>query len=81
LPQVFQGEGVAYTRDGSSLLLTSEGEDAPVHRVPAADLGAPDQDAGAPSSGSPVLGRAPWAAGAALVVLGFLVASRRRRHR
>jgi hypothetical protein len=41
LPPTFQGEGVAYTRDGSALLLTSEGQGAPVHRVPAADLGGP----------------------------------------
>jgi hypothetical protein len=38
LPPTFQGEAVAYTRDGGSLLVTSEGESAPVHRVAAGDL-------------------------------------------
>ena len=33
LPPTPQGEGLAYTRDGSAVLTTSEGEDAPVHRL------------------------------------------------
>lgn len=33
LPAVHQGEAIAYTRDGRSLLTTSEGANAPVHRL------------------------------------------------
>lgn len=36
LPPTPQGEGLAYTRDSTALLTTSEGEAAPVHRVPSA---------------------------------------------
>jgi hypothetical protein len=51
LPSTFQGEGVAYTRDGTALLLTTEGEPAPVHRVPAADLGDGPPAAAGPGEG------------------------------
>lgn len=34
LPAVEQGEAIAYTRDGRSLVVTSEGRNAPVHRLP-----------------------------------------------
>ena len=33
LPETFQGEGLAYTADGSALLTSTEGERAPVHRL------------------------------------------------
>ena len=33
LPETRQGEGLAYTADGRALLLSTEGETAPVHRV------------------------------------------------
>lgn len=36
LPPTAQGEGLAYTRDSTALLTTSEGEATPVHRVPSA---------------------------------------------
>ena len=36
LPETRQGEGLAYTADGSALLVSTEGESAPVHRVPSA---------------------------------------------
>ena len=79
LPPTFQGEGVAYSRDGSAVLLTTEGEGAPVHRVPSALQPAAD------GSVEPVAddrdGRRAWllggAAGAALLLLGVL--ARRRR--
>lgn len=68
LPATFQGEGVAYTRDGTSLLLTTEGERAPVHRLPSA------LRAGEDGSLEPVDGDglpAGWllAAGAAVLLL------------
>jgi hypothetical protein len=65
LPPTMQGEGVAYTRDGSSLLLTSEGESAPVHRVPAAELESPDGAALAASAGTDRRGSGRLAARAA----------------
>ena len=33
LPETFQGEGLAYTSDGTALLTSTEGERAPVHRL------------------------------------------------
>jgi len=33
LPQTQQGEGITYSPDGSALLVSSEGEDAPVYRL------------------------------------------------
>ena len=33
LPETFQGEGLAYTTDGTALLTSTEGERAPVHRL------------------------------------------------
>jgi hypothetical protein len=89
LPSTFQGEGVAYTRDGTALLLTTEGEPAPVHRVPAADLGdgppaaaGPGQGPAAEEPGGRV--RTVVLAGGgvlALLVLAAAVRSRRRRPR
>lgn len=40
LPDTRQGEGLAYSSDGQSLLTSSEGVGSPVHRVPAAATGA-----------------------------------------
>ena len=56
LPPTDQGEGLAYTADGTAVLVSSEGVGAPVHRLvrdpvlaaqdePAADEAAPDQAA------------------------------------
>jgi hypothetical protein len=42
LPRTMQGEGLAYTRDGSGVLLTTEGPDAPVHRLPRTTAAAPE---------------------------------------
>ena len=87
LPQAFQGEGVAYTRDGSALLITTEGEAAPVHRVPAADLGggspgAASGEPGADEGGGSTRALVLAAAGLlALLVLAAGVRARRRRHR
>lgn len=41
LPATRQGEGLAYAPDGRSVLTSSEGVGAPVHRVPVGDLSAP----------------------------------------
>jgi hypothetical protein len=49
LPATPQGEGLAYTLDGSAVLVTSEGASAPVHRVPVA---APKPAAGDPTGAS-----------------------------
>jgi hypothetical protein len=90
LPPTFQGEGLAYTRDGSAVLLTSEGESAPVHRVPVADLGERDPATGGTASAPVPAERPVWlrppvlaAAGGALllVVLAGRVRRRRRRPR
>jgi hypothetical protein len=77
LPPTVQGEGVAYTRDGASLLLTSEGQGAPVHRVPSSLRAAQDgtvepvQDAGTPRT---------WLlAGAAALLLALVGLVRRSR--
>jgi hypothetical protein len=43
LPETRQGEGLAYAPDGSAVLVSSEGEGAPVHRLTA------QQEASAPS--------------------------------
>jgi hypothetical protein len=97
LPATVQGEGLAYTRDGTALLTSSEGVGAPVHRVPSPLLaGAASATAGpspavptvvappaASASPSRHLGRALIAA--AVVVLGAVALSvlrrRRRSHR
>ena len=79
LPPTTQGEGLAYTRDGAALLTTTEGEGAPVHRVPS----------GLSEQGPPLAERrdrqwlAVGAAGAlaALAVVWSVLRRRRRRHR
>ena len=80
LPPVFQGEALGYTRDGTALLTTSEGEAAPVHRVPSA---LPRE---APRGGLPVVSdRATLpvlvAVSAAVLLLGLLLVRARRRPR
>jgi hypothetical protein len=88
LPPTPQGEGVAYTRDGSAVLTTSEGEDTPVYRLPrtvaavdpaAASQTAPPADRlGRPDAGSPYVVVAVGG-----VIVGAVVAwlLTRRRHR
>ena len=90
LPPTSQGEGVAYSRDGRSILTSTEGDGAPVHRLVArSPAPGPAQPPGvAPPPGSaPVepgerlpdrIPAAAYAAGAA-GGLAVLVAIRRRR--
>lgn len=45
LPQQDQGEGIAHTRDGSAVMISSEGEHSPVWRVPLSEShGGPSAD-------------------------------------
>ena len=76
LPATRQGEGLAYSRDGGSLLTSTEGRNSPVHRL--------TRSLEAADVGSPTVGRDLWrplvAAGAiALLVAGAAVRGRRRR--
>jgi hypothetical protein len=73
LPPTVQGEGLAYSLDGRSLLTSSEGEGAPVHRVPAGTF--PSD----PPDGRP--GRTPVLVGAAVLVVLVLVREAVRRRR
>lgn len=80
LPPVFQGEALGYTRDGTALLTTSEGESAPVHRVPSALPREP------PRGALPVVSERATlpvvvAAIAAVLLLGLLLVRVRRRPR
>ena len=77
LPPTRQGEGVAYTADSAAVLLSTEGEGSPVHRV--ARAAAPVEEAARRVQAAP---RWPYVAGgvalaALLVVRG---AVRRRRY-
>ena len=54
LPATEQGEAVTWTRDGTALLTSSEGERAPVHRVPVGPAAA----AAGPTPTSPATGPA-----------------------
>lgn len=91
LPATMQGEGLAYTRDGSAVLTTSEGVGAPVHRLPRtvepdgpaalpdAPAAAPNAERGDGSAGAPpyvVVGVGGLLAGAAAA---WLLSRRRRR--
>ena len=91
LPPVEQGEGLAYATDSASLLTSSEGQGAPVHRIPTAAVqtGGRDQTAApettAPGTNGPAAttpdevaaSRLPLVAGAAgLVLLAVLVLRR-----
>jgi hypothetical protein len=85
LPPTVQGEGLAYTSDGTAVLLTSEGAGAPVHRVPvsAADA-APPEPPGTVVGPPFVEDRAvPWSVLALAGALGLgvlvVVAARRAR--
>ena len=84
LPPTQQGEGLAWTRDGTAVLTTTEGRSAPVHRVP---IAVGEQVEG-PFTGPPLTPAdpgIPWVLVAAtaggLLVVGLLLrrASRRRR--
>lgn len=80
LPPTFQGEAVAYTRDSAHLLVTTEGRDAPVHRVPSALT--PGDEPGAPAlppEDDGLLRRAVVVAAASVVLVGAFVATTRSR--
>lgn len=66
LPSTRQGEGLGYSRDGRSLLTSSEGQGAPVHRIPAR-TGQPTAPSAAapPSTAAPPSADRPAAAGPA----------------
>lgn len=82
LPPTVQGEGLTYTRDGTALLTTTEGQNAPVHRVPSAlpEQAPPDEGplGGLPGSRGVLV---PAAAASAVLLLVVLVLERRRRRR
>jgi hypothetical protein len=75
LPRALQGEAVAYTRDSSALLLTGEGESAPVHSVPAAGL----RPKAAAETSDRAVSEPLWPLAAGAVLLLLLVAARTRR--
>lgn len=92
LPETQQGEAIAYTRDGRSLVTTSEGVGAPVHvvrgdRQTGADLLAPRPEAavtqGDDTSDAPSrrLPPALLGAAAAVLVMGLGVRALRGRRR
>ena len=81
LPASQQGEGIAYGRDGRSLLTSSEGEAAPVHELRrTAASAAPPPEAALPEPAEPAAPgwRAPLAA-AGVALLGALVVTGLRR--
>jgi hypothetical protein len=83
LPQTVQGEGLAYTRDGTALITTTEGERAPVHRVPSG-LSARDAaraTAPGPADAVPRAWRTGGVVAAAAVLLATALLLRRRRSR
>ncbi len=84
LPATRQGEGLAYTEDSRAVLVSSEGEGAPVHRVVPARAGPAD-----PAEEPPPVdrvadpSRVPYVVGGGLLVAFLLLlrgAVRRRRY-
>ena len=86
LPDTRQGEGLTYAPDSASVLVSTEGEGAPVHRVPSAPL-EPQAEAAPVEPVEPGAERSsPWplvvGGGALLAVLLVVRGSvRRRRYR
>lgn len=84
LPVTRQGEGLAYSRDGRAVLLSSEGQDAPVHRLTAPEPrneGDASDDLGVPTPAATDTERPPWAvvlAGAVAVGIVAMALVRRR---
>jgi hypothetical protein len=80
LPPTRQGEGLAYDRDGTALLTTTEGEPAPVHRVPSGLVVEPDADQGPlPAVDGWLVAVAALVVGALLLLLVVRARGRRRR--
>jgi MYXO-CTERM domain-containing protein len=80
LPVTRQGEGVAYTRDSRSLLISSEKNDqpdAPVHLL--AGDGVTDPLGPEETAPAPVVPEAPYALLLPLVGVGVVLLARRRR--
>ena len=81
LPETRQGEGLTYTADSAAVLVSTEGEGTPVHRVPSARVQAQ------PSPGERVAdapSRWPLVVGGGALLAALLVARgtvRRRRYR
>ena len=89
LPETKQGEAIAYTRDGRSLVTTSEGVEAPLHLI-AGDTSGPDllalREPPPPSDAGDHrrwlwVGVAALGAVVALTALGRALGGRRRRRR
>lgn len=88
LPETRQGEGLAYAPDGRSILVSSEGEGAPVHRLTVPPQPQPSSPAPGSAAPAPAAEREPerrWplvAAGGVLLALLLLRrgAVRRRRY-
>ena len=83
LPETRQGEGLAYTADSAAVLVSTEGEGSPVHRVPSGPLEPQAEPApGVPTAGS--ASRLPLVLGAGALLAALLVVRgtvRRRRYR
>ncbi len=83
LPPTEQGEGLAYSRDGLSLLTSSEGRGAPVYRLTGAPAASEPPTGSRPVDAPPTTldDRTPLVVGGALlaVLAGALLARRRRR--
>ena len=85
LPPTRQGEGLAYAPDGQSVLVSAEGEGAPVHRVVPERPASPEQQPSAPGApgAGPVEPARPWpvvvATGVVLAVLLVVRGAVRRR--
>ncbi|HWG92686.1 MAG TPA: hypothetical protein VNU66_00475 [Mycobacteriales bacterium] len=71
LPPTVQGEGLAYTRDGTALLTTTEGPGAEVHRVPSPLAAQGADPASAPAGGDGVPG--PWRTAGVVAAAGVLL--------
>jgi hypothetical protein len=82
LPETRQGEGLAYTPDGTAVLLSTAGAQAPVHRVALGPRGQPTPDAAVVDPGTTP--RRPWLVAAGGAVLAMLLVvrgvARRRRY-
>lgn len=93
LPATRQGEGLAYSRDGRAVLVSSEGEGAPVHRLIASPPQSPrsppssptnsdaDADADGRTPAGPDTGRPLWPVALVGALAAGTLAAALRRHR